>query len=89
MSQLDTIDTHFATLIDAPSPEAIASRRLPRTDKRALVDVPPGERAKVQERWTLRQFILDVRAGLKEVKRLKREESRKRNRKLDATITMS
>lgn len=80
---MNTLNLSGDLALTPESATAFAKRRLPRTDKRALVDVPPAERAKVQERWTLRQFILDVREGIKVAKRLKRETSRKLKKKVD------
>lgn len=61
----------------------IASKKLPRISSKALMDYPPGERDAVLRRWSLRQSILDARDAFREAKRIKREASRKRQKKVD------
>lgn len=63
--------------------QLVATKRLPRSSNKALMDYPPGERETVLNRWGLRQAILNAREDIREAKRLRREASRKRKKKVD------
>lgn len=55
------------------TPSQLAAMRLPRKGFDALLDAPPEQCAKIQERWTLRQMILDARTFVRDALRARRK----------------